>query len=184
MDSVEALGRAYEQLSRTAANVTVDQLAGKSSCAEWDLRTMANHMLGAGWMFTLVNQGQSLGEDGGELVGDDLGKACAELATANVASWEGPGGLEGERTYPFGSFPAAAAVVVNVGEIAVHGWDLAKSTGQESTIDPEVAGLLFDFYSSISLDGYREHGAFGAEIAVDASAPTADRLLGLLGFQP
>src|ERR1044071_6554520 len=136
MDSVEALGRAYEQLSRTAANVTVDQLAGESSGAEWDLRTMANHMLGAGWMFTLVNQGQSVGQYGGELVGDDLGKACAELAAANAAPRGGPGGVEGERPYPFGSFPAAAAVVVNVGEIAVHGWDLAKSTGQESTIDP------------------------------------------------
>ncbi|HJR24828.1 MAG TPA: TIGR03086 family metal-binding protein [Acidimicrobiales bacterium] len=184
MDGVAALERSYEQLAKAVGNLSADQLSGPSACSEWDLRALLNHVFGAGWMFTLVNQGEVLGEDAGDVVGDDPAKACAELATANVASWRAPGGLEGDRTYPFGTFPAPAALMVNVGEIAVHGWDVAKATGQEATIDPEVAGLLYEFYSSVPLDDFRAHGAFGPEVPVDESAPVADRVLGLLGFQP
>jgi uncharacterized protein (TIGR03086 family) len=74
--------------------------------------------------------------------------------------------------------------MINVGEIAVHAWDVAKATDQDATIDPEVASLLLDFYQGMPLDAFRAHGAFGPEVPVDPSAPVADRMLGLLGFQP
>jgi uncharacterized protein (TIGR03086 family) len=106
------------------------------------------------------------------------------MATANLASWRGSNALDGERAFPFGTFPAPMALLINVGEIAVHGWDLAKSTGQDATIDPDVAELLLDFYRSIPLDEFRAHGAFGPEVEIDPAAPAADRMLGLLGFQP
>jgi hypothetical protein len=61
---------------------------------------------------------------------------------------------------------------------------MAKATGQDATIDPEVAELLLDFYGSIPLDEFRAHGAFGPEVEVDPTAPPADRVLALLGFQP
>jgi uncharacterized protein (TIGR03086 family) len=96
----------------------------------------------------------------------------------------GSNALDGERAFPFGTFPAPMALLINVGEIAVHGWDLAKSTGQDATIDPDVAELLLDFYRSIPLDEFRAHGAFGPEVEIDPAAPAADRMLGLLGFQP
>jgi hypothetical protein len=66
----------------------------------------------------------------------------------------------------------------------VHSWDLATATGQDPTIDPEVAALLFDFYRSIPLDEFRAHGAFGPEVEIDPTAPIADRMLALLGFRP
>ena len=184
MDPVAALEVAYGHLNKSIANVTAEQLDGRSECSEWDLRAMLNHVLGAGVMFTLANKGESVPEDGGDLVGDDAAAACARVAEANIAAWQGPGALEGERTYPFGTFPAPVALLINVGEVTVHAWDVAKSTGQDATIDPEVAQLLFDFYSSIPLDAFREHGAFGPLVPVDESAPVADRMLGLIGFQP
>ena len=61
---------------------------------------------------------------------------------------------------------------------------MAKATGQELTIDPEVAQMVYDWGVSIPLDGFREHGAFGPEVAVSASASIVDRLVGLLGRQP
>jgi uncharacterized protein (TIGR03086 family) len=184
MDGVTALERAYEAMGKRVANLTADQLSIQSACSEWDLRALLNHAFGAGWMFTLVNQGQTLGEDSGDVVGDDPAAACAELAAANVASWKAAGGLEGERTYPFGTFPAEMALVINVGEILIHAWDVAKATGQDATIDPEAAELLYGLYGNMPLDMYREYGAFGPEVQVPESAPIADRLLGLLGFQP
>jgi uncharacterized protein (TIGR03086 family) len=184
VDGVTALERSYEHLLRSVDGLSVEQLGSTSECANWDVRATLNHVLGAGWMFTKANQGESVPEDGGELIGDDPARACAEVAAANVASWQGPDALVGDRRYPFGTFPAPAALMVNVGEVAVHAWDLAKSTGRDATIDPEVAELLFGFYGSMPLDGFREHGAFGPIVPVAESAPVADRLLGLLGFTP
>jgi uncharacterized protein (TIGR03086 family) len=184
MDGVQGLERAYEGLNKTMANVSAGQLTSPSCCSEWDLRGMLNHLLGAGWMFTKANDGEGIPEDSGDLVGEDPAGACADLASANVASWQKPGGLEGERSYPFGTFPAPVALMINLGEITVHSWDVAKNTGQDSTIDPEIAGMLLEFYGQMPMDAFREHGAFGPEVPVDASAPAADRMLGLLGFQP
>ena len=184
MDPVQALERAYQGLNATIVNVTPEQLTAPSCCDGWDLRAMLNHLLGAGWMFTLANQDQSVEEDAGDLVGDDVAAACSELATANVASWRSGQGLEGERTYPFGNFPAAAAVMINLGEIAVHTWDVAKTTGQAGAIDPEIAEMLLAFYGTMPMDAFRAGGAFGPEVPVGEDEPAPDRLLGLLGFQP
>jgi uncharacterized protein (TIGR03086 family) len=184
MNAIEALGRGYEHLITTATNIAADELAKPSNCDQWDLRALLNHIVGGGWMFTFANQGKAVGEDAGEMVGDDHIRACVELATANVASWRGPDALKGERAFPFGTFPAPMTLLINVGEITVHAWDLANSTGQEATIDPDAAELLLDFYLSIPLDEFRAHGAFGPEVENDPAAPAADRMLGLLGFQP
>ena len=184
MDAVSALEVSYGRLNKAVGNVTAEQLSGKSQCSEWDLRAMLNHVLGAGVMFTLANKGESVPEDGGDLVGTDPVAACAEISAANLATWQAPGAMEGERTFPFGTFPAPVALMINVGEITVHAWDVAKSTGQDATIDPDVAALLWDFYNQLPLDMYREYGAFGAEVPIDESAPVADRMLGLIGFQP
>ena len=136
-------------------------------------------------MFTRANWGETdVPEDAGDLLGADHVAACAELAEANVAAWRTPDALEGERTFPFGTFPAPVALLINVGEVAVHAWDLARATDQPAAIDPEVATLVLEFYSAMPLDEFRAHGAFGPEVLVDEAAPVADRMLGLLGFRP
>ena len=183
MDPVAALECAYGSMTKATANLSAADMAVPSQCAGWDVKTMLNHAFSAAQMFTLVNEGKAL-SDPGDLVGDDPAQACSELASANIAAWKMDGAMEGERTYPFGAFPAAGAVLINVGEIAVHSWDVAKSTGQEASIDPEVAELLWGFYNTLPLDVFREHGAFGPIVPVAESAPTADRMLGLIGFQP
>jgi uncharacterized protein (TIGR03086 family) len=186
MEPVAALERAYESMSKAAANVSADQLTATSQCSDWDVKAMLNHAFGAGWMFTKAQDGGGSAdrEDAGDVVGDDPAGACAKLATANIAAWKGEAALEGDRTYPFGTFPAPAALMLNIGEVAVHAWDLAKSTGQEASIDPEVGQLLWDFYTGIDLDMYRQYGAFGQIVPVPESAPIGDRVLGHIGFQP
>jgi uncharacterized protein (TIGR03086 family) len=135
-------------------------------------------------MFTLVNQGGSAGEDAGDLVGRDPIGAIRQSAAANLATWRSPGAFEGDRSFPFGTFPAEAAVVMNLSEVVVHTWDVATALGQGFRIDGPTAQILLDFYSAIPLDGYRAHGAFGPEVTIAPEAPVADRFLALLGREP
>lgn len=184
MDVISALEQSYGQTAELVDGITPDELSAPSPCAGWDVRATLNHLLSATWMFTLVNQGQAADEDAGDVVGDDATLAVTAAAKENLASWRQPGAFEGDRCYFFGTFPAAGAAMLNLGEVVVHNWDVAKATGQELVIDPAVGQMLYDWGVSIPLDDFRDHGAFGPEVAVPASASIVDRLVGLHGRQP
>jgi len=181
---ITALDDSYAHAEKVIAGLDASQLARPTPCSEWDVRATLDHLIGATWMFTLANQGEAVGEDDGGIGNDDPLTALTNAAEANVASWRVPGAFDGERTFPFGTFPADAAAVMNLSEVVVHTWDIATALGTDSTIDPTVAEMVYAFYQPISLDPYRAHGAFGAEVRVDANAPAADRLLALLGRRP
>jgi len=184
MDGITALECSYDELGGRLTQVSPDQLSLSSPCAGWDVRATLNHALGAVQLFTLVNEGTPPGDDAGDLVGDDPAGALKKLAEPNLASWRQPGALEGDRVYPFGTFPAQAALMINLGEVLVHGWDVARATGQDETMNPDAVSVLYDFYAPLPLDEYRAHGAFGPEVPVPEGAPVQQRLLGLLGRQP
>ena len=77
-------------------------------------------------MFTLVNQGHAADEDAGDVIGDDAGLAVTAAAKENLVSWRQPGALDGDRSYFFGTFPASGAAMLNLGEVVVHNWDVAR----------------------------------------------------------
>jgi uncharacterized protein (TIGR03086 family) len=184
VEVISALEQSYDQTAMLVAGLTPSELDAPSPCAGWDVRATLNHLLGATWMFTLVNQGQSADEDAGDIIGDDASLAVTAAAKENLASWRQPGAFEGDRSYFFGIFPATSAAMLNLEEVVVHNWDVAKATGLELVIDPAVGQMIYDWGVSIPLDGFRDHGAFGPEVAVSASASIVDRLVGLLGRQP
>jgi uncharacterized protein (TIGR03086 family) len=181
VDLTSALDESYGQTAGLVAHLGDDDLAAASPCTGWDVRALLNHLLGTRWMFTMVNQGQAAGEDAGDVIGADPLLAVTTAAKENVASWGLPGGLDGERSYPFGTFPAQDAAMINLGEVVVHNWDLARSTGQDLTIDSSLVAMVDEFCRSIPLDEFRAHGAFGPEVESTESASRTERLMALLG---
>lgn len=79
-------------------------------------------------------------------------------------------------------------------DLVLHGWDLARATGQDDTMDPEDVARLWQITSAIPAElmmRYRTPGAFGPgveaygpEVEVPDDAPLQDRLLGLIGRDP
>ena len=71
-------------------------------------------------------------------------------------------------------------------DLPQHGWDLAKATGQDATIDPDEVELLWGSLNGDpqSWDWQRTSGWYGAPVAVPEDAPRQDRVLGLLGREP
>jgi uncharacterized protein (TIGR03086 family) len=186
MDPIDALELSWKQGAELVGGLGPDELTLPTPCAGWDVRALLNHTLGEVVMMTRVNGGQPGGtDDHGDLVGDGLalGTVWDELGRDNVASWR-DAGLEGDRAYFYGTFPAGAAVVSNLGEVLVHSWDVARTTGHDYTVDPELAALVYGLYSAVPLDDMRAKGVLGPEVTMSADAPVADRLLALLGRRP
>jgi uncharacterized protein (TIGR03086 family) len=184
VDVVSALEQSYDQTANLVAGLTPAELGARSPCADWDVRETLNHVLRATWMFTLVNQGKSADEDIRDIIGDDASLAVTAAAKENLASWRQPGAFEGDRSYVFGTFPATGAAMLNLEEVVVHNWDVAKATGRKLVIEPAMGQMIYDWVVSIPLDEFRDHGDFGPEVAMPATAPIVDRLVGLLGRQP
>jgi uncharacterized protein (TIGR03086 family) len=68
----------------------------------------------------------------------------------------------------------------------LHGWDLARATGQPFTCDPvsTAAVLAFTGAAAEPEQAASREGPFGRVIDVPADAPAFDRVLGLAGRDP
>ena len=109
---------------------------------------------------------------------------ASPLRSPNSSSWAPPSAWEGETSMgtPH-TLPAPVMGDMIVGELAVHGWDLAVATGQRLELP---AGQLAHLHDTVfaGVEQGREMGMYGPEVAVLADAPTLDRILGLTGRDP
>jgi uncharacterized protein (TIGR03086 family) len=86
--------------------------------------------------------------------------------------------------------PAGMIGLVAADELAVHGWDVARATGQPYTCEPDVLeaaqSFLAQFASPDAPAG--PDVAFGPSRLVPVGAPLLDRVIALagrdLGWQP
>lgn len=182
MEIIDALEQAWAQSAELIGKLDAAQLAVPTPCAGWDVRALLNHTLGETVMMSAVNRGEPSTHEWPDVVDDaaNLPVLWASIGADSVASWR-ESGLDGTRTYFYGTFPAAASALINLGEVVVHTWDLANATGIEAPMDPDRATLVYSLYSAFPLDGMRNSGQLGPEVPVPADAPITDRLLGLLG---
>ena len=84
------------------------------------------------------------------------------------------------------SMPAEQMGVVALDELVLHGWDLARATGQQFTCDPASTAVVLAFTSASAQPeqaAFRE-GLFGPVVDVPADAPSFDRALGFAGRDP
>ena len=84
---------------------------------------------------------------------------------------------------PFGAMSGGQFIMVPITDMIVHSWDIAKATGQNTTLDAGLAELGYNVLVNVA-EGGRANGAFGPEVTVPASASFQDRMLGLSGRQP
>jgi uncharacterized protein (TIGR03086 family) len=82
--------------------------------------------------------------------------------------------------------PGEMAAVVGLGELVVHGWDIARASGQAFRCDPESLEVVHGFVAQVSGPGQEatRQGLFGPVVAVPVDAPMLDRVIGMAGRHP
>jgi uncharacterized protein (TIGR03086 family) len=70
-----------------------------------------------------------------------------------------------------------------LGELVIHGWDLAMATGQAFPCPPDAAEATRRVLADMAPMG-RSYGIFAAEVPVPESASALDRALALSGREP
>jgi uncharacterized protein (TIGR03086 family) len=169
----------YEQASSwTAAKVAAaaQQLGAPTPCEKWDVRTLLDHMLETQEYFAGAARGDDVSPPGQQppaLAGDDPAAAFEQHRSATIEAYSQPGAIE--RTGP--------ALGIAFSDQLLHGWDLAKATGQDATMPDGLAQTAFDLIHGRFTDDQRE-GVFGPEVPVGADASAQDRLLAYTGRDP
>src|SRR5580693_616476 len=85
-------------------------------------------------------EGLAGGLAGGSASGS-VEERVAASAGAALAAWRRRG-LDGSVAVGRSTLPARLAVEIIPLELLVHGWDLARATGSEIEVTPEVAGYM------------------------------------------
>ena len=102
---------------------------------------------------------------------------------ALVAAWREPAAGEGTTSAGGVEMPAVEIAAVTLNELVMHGWDLARATGQPYEPDAADVAAILPFLEAFgSPEGVP--GLFGPAVAVPADAPAFDRALGLAGRDP
>ncbi|MFI6333616.1 TIGR03086 family metal-binding protein [Streptomyces sp. NPDC050535] len=175
------------EAARVARGATAGRLAGPTPCADWDLRTLVNH-----WVLYTSHglEHRALREQlSEELTGRDFAAdpgwapAYAEQLDRAVAAWADPVVWEGEVDLGTAKMPAGELASMIVKEMAVHGWDVAKATGQEFRVSDGAGRLILDVVETHG-DLYRQYDGFADPLAVPADAPAFERALAASGRDP
>ncbi len=186
MSIVELHDRALEKTAAIVASVDATQFGRPTPCPDFDVRALLNHIIGGNYRFALMAAGEA-GEarpSTGDYVHDDALGPYRESAAALSAAWRDPARLEQTVHLPFGDFPGVFALGIHTVEAVVHGWDLAKATGQPTEIDPDLCAAAWQTSKDID-DSFRGPGRpFGPAVTVPPGASDTDVLVAWLGRHP
>lgn len=153
----------------------------RSPCAQWTALDLVGHVVDTQGSIE-ISVGRTL-EPGPSVVEDPLGAFLA--ATGQVQTHlDDPHTATTEFDGAFGRSTFAQSVDDFLCfDLVVHGWDLARATGQDERLDPDDVRWVRDGTAGFG-EVLRQSGVCGAEISVADDASEQDKLLAFLGRQP
>jgi uncharacterized protein (TIGR03086 family) len=180
-DPIALFAAAAVQASRLANSVTVDRLADRTPCEQWDVRALVNHLVTGNLLFASLVEGGERPDRSADHLGADHLRAFRDSVHRVSQAFAAGDVLNGTFPTPFGPAPGVRLVMMRFNELVVHGWDLAVATGQADTLDPRLAEVsLAEFETAPVLP--RGHGApFGAALPPPPDAGPVERLAAFLG---
>src|SRR4051794_10829577 len=154
----------------------VNQLDAPTPCEEWDVRTVLNHMLDTQRYFIRSVRGEDAAPPSRTpppVLSDDPVADFERSRSEAIAAFSAPGVEEKARM----------SVGIAFSDQLLHGWDLARATGQDATMPDGLAQTAYETIHG-HLTGEQRKGVFGPEIDAPPDASMQDKLLAYTGRTP
>jgi uncharacterized protein (TIGR03086 family) len=175
MDPLDLYQRASEwTLSKVRG--AVDKLDDATPCDDWDVRTLMNHMLETQRYFVASARGENAAPPSPqppELLGDDPIAAFQRARDDTLTTFAQEGVIE--KTGP--------SLGIAFSDTLLHGWDLARATGQDSTMPAGLAEAAYGMIHGRFTEEQRK-GVFNPELPVGPTASPQQQLLAYTGREP
>jgi uncharacterized protein (TIGR03086 family) len=154
---------------------------------DWDLHILLNHtILWTSYSAERRAHGESVAQ---ELMDKDFAadpgfrEDYARQIGKAVEAWSDPQAWAGDRSVMGSATPATEVGAMLIMEMALHGWDVAKATGQEYHADDALADTVLETVQA-QAEMFRKYQGFAAAIETKPDAPAFDRALALSGRDP
>jgi uncharacterized protein (TIGR03086 family) len=177
----ERYRRLADRFAERIAAVPPDRWQSPSPCDGWTALDVVRHVVESHSLFlALVNRETGPLPD----VAEDPAGAWDAARAAVQADLDDPAraAAEYEGRFGRGTFAEAVDRFANT-DLVVHGWDLARATGQDDRIDPEDVRRVLAATTSLD-DSMRGPKTFGPPVDVPADADEQTRMLAFLGRRP
>jgi uncharacterized protein (TIGR03086 family) len=178
------------RLAALVAAIPDSALDAPTPCPAYKLCDLIDHVGGLAVAFTAAAQKRAL-PDGADAPTPDaahlgenwrarIPQDLAELALA----WRDPSAWTGMTHVGGVDLPGEVAGLVALDEVVIHGWDVARASGQAYECDAAALETTFGFLQQFTASEPPNPGLFGPPVEVAADAPLLDRAVGLTGRDP
>jgi uncharacterized protein (TIGR03086 family) len=183
---------AARRLADLVGGVPDELLNAPTPCPAYTLGDLVEHVGGAASAFTGaaakdLGDATSQGPSGdASRLGDDWRSRIPRDLAALADAWRDPDAWTGMTKAGGVDLPGEVAGLVALDELVIHGWDVARATGQPYAVDAASLEAVHGFVAQFSEPGMEEAraGLFGPVVEVPENALLLDRVLGLTGRDP
>jgi uncharacterized protein (TIGR03086 family) len=184
-ETLDLLDRAVNQMEAIVVGVRSDQERLPTPCADWDVQALLSHVVRHSMPNLIVAASGGIPDWQAPPadVQADWVEAYRGAADELLSTWRAAD-MDRMVDSAGGSAPLRGRADQQIAELAVHGWDLAKATGQDGPLDTALAEHALTWSRRMLKPEYRGAGSFGTEVPVPPDAPSYDRLAGWFGRNP
>ncbi len=190
MTTVLDLEPPARQLITLAAGVTDDMLKEPTPCGDYTVADLLAHVMGLTVAFRdAAGKAGSAGPGCGARPGRARRRLAGPASRAAAGDGRGtdqdPQAWDGLTKVGGGTMPAAIAGQAGLNELVIHGWDLARGTGQPYRADEASARASAGFLALAAAAAEPgQRGPFGPAVEVPPGASVLDRAVALSGRDP
>jgi uncharacterized protein (TIGR03086 family) len=183
-DLPELHDRALRATGDVVAGIGKDQWDQPSPNEGQSIRELLNHVVSGNLWAGELMAGKTIAEVGdrldGDILGDDPVAAYTESARVAAAAFRGPDAMSRPAAVSYGPVPGEVYARHRFFDVLVHGWDLAKGTGQDTTMDPDLVAAC-ERAIEPDLEAFRGAGALAPPLPVADDADPQTRFLAAIG---
>lgn len=199
-EPADQLSAALQVTGQLIAAIRDEDWARSTPCPEWNVRDLVGHVVTGNYVFASVLHGSALSAAraaahtvladtvpagtvpaGSVPAGSGLLSGYRNSAAALVVAFRQPGVLDQVFTFPIGPVPGIAALNLRVTEILVHGWDLARATGQRADFPAGLTEHALTFSRGMLAKIAPDRSPFAPPQPAADDAAAIDRLAACLG---
>ena len=184
---IELYEAACKSMLPTMGGISESNSTSATPCSEWNAQSVINHAIAVQHFANNVLTGaavdpSTMGNVAHPLPPEGAQAALKAITDTTLATLKAID-LEKVVETPFGSMPGKNFIMIPIADMVIHKWDLAKATGQDTSIDSGLAEVCLQALQGALSQG-RDAKFFAAEVSVPATASVQDRLIALSGRQP
>ena len=179
-DPIALYRRATTGAIGVAARLRPEQLGDPTPCSAWSVQDLLGHLTGGTeYLLAALEQREPAPRQGTTVADFETGVASVLDGLA------APGALDRRCMSPLGfEWPVGQAVAGTFMDVLIHTFDLARATGQDERLDPELVAVCAAMFLPDMPERDRQAGIVGPAVRVGPGAAPQDVLLAAMGRTP